>query len=198
MCVEQCPSGFYKVSNSECSSCSPQCKTCEGAPSNCTTCLHGSVTGGGSCVATCGENEFSFSGVCVACSISCYGCERTPQNCIECARGYVRTGSICEKGCLSTQYYDNTQRRCLTCSPNCKTCSAYDYCTSCPKASITPRGGVCSECPYPCSTCDVTGICTSCLSGFYYFNRRCTRACPAGALPRNGVCTCISGIVSNG
>lgn len=197
-CVDECPSGFWKVSNSECAPCSPQCTTCEGGPNNCTSCLHGSVSAKGTCTTQCGENEFSFSGVCVSCSDSCYGCERTPQNCIECARGYVRTGSICQKGCLNTQYYDNTERKCKTCSANCKTCSSFSYCTSCPSAGIVPRGGVCSECPYPCATCDVTKQCTTCLSGFYHFQGKCTKTCPNGAVPRDGACRCLSGIISNG
>lgn len=197
-CVDECPAGFWKYSNSECAPCSPQCTTCSGGPDNCTSCLHGAVASKGTCSVNCGENEFNFHGTCVSCSESCYGCQLTPQNCLECARGYVRTGSICEKGCLSSQYYDNAQRKCLACSPNCKTCSAYDYCTTCPNEGITPRGGVCSQCPYPCATCDVTGTCSSCLSGFYYFQGSCQKSCPAGASPANGVCRCLSGIVSNG
>lgn len=197
-CVDQCPDGFYKLSVTECAPCAIECTTCQGGPRNCTSCLHGSVSINGTCSVTCGENEFSFQGICVACSASCYGCQYSPQNCLKCADGYVLTGSICQKGCLSYQFYDNTQKKCINCGPGCATCSSYNYCTSCSNANITPRGGVCSNCPYPCATCDGSGACTSCLSGFYYFQGSCQTSCPVGASPVNGICQCASGIVSNG
>ena len=197
-CVDNCPDGYFKLSATECSPCSIQCTTCEGGPSNCTSCLHGSVSVNGTCVTQCGENEFNFQGVCVACSESCYGCANSPQNCLECASGYVKTGSICEPGCLSYQFFETRQKRCISCGPGCATCSSYNYCTSCQNPAITPRSGVCSSCPYPCATCDGAGACTSCLSGFYYFQGSCQTTCPVGASPVNGICQCSSGIVSLG
>lgn len=136
--------------------------------------------------------------MCVACSVSCYGCSQFPTNCKRCAAGYVKSGSICQKGCQTTQFFDSDQNICVNCPTNCATCSAFNFCTSCANAAITPRGGVCSNCPYPCSTCDGTGACTSCLSGFYYFNSQCQTTCPQGAVPVNGICRCSSGIVANG
>lgn len=197
-CVDTCPDGFWKVSMTECSPCAIECTTCSGSARNCTSCLHGSVSINGSCTVQCGENEFSFSGFCVACSSSCYGCTNNPQNCITCADGYVKTGSICQKGCLSHQFYDNNEKRCIACSTSCATCSSFNYCTSCKNLAISPRGGICSDCPYPCATCDGTGACTSCLSGFYYFQGACQTSCPSGARPVNGICQCTSGIVSLG
>lgn len=197
-CVETCPDGFYKVSETECSACSAQCTTCNGGPDNCTSCLQGSVSTNGTCTVKCGENQFSFQGICVACSSSCYGCQYTPQNCLACASGYVKSGSICQKGCLSYQFYDASQQKCIACDSSCATCSTFNYCTTCANSAITPRGGVCSSCPYPCSTCDQTGICTGCLSGFYYFQGSCQTTCPSGSSAYNGICRCNSGIVSNG
>jgi proprotein convertase subtilisin/kexin type 5 len=197
-CVDQCPDGFYKLSVTECAPCNIECTTCQGAPNNCTSCLHGSVSVNGTCSVSCGENEFSFQGFCLACSESCYGCQFSPQNCLECAAGYVKTGSICQRGCLSYQFYDNNQKRCISCGPGCATCSSFNFCTTCSNPAITPRGGVCSNCPYPCATCDGTGACTTCLSGFYFFQGSCQTNCPVGASPINGVCQCASGIVSQG
>jgi len=197
-CVDNCPDGFYKVSATACAPCSIQCTTCSNGPNNCTTCLQGSVSSNGSCSVSCGENEFSFQGVCVACSQSCYGCSVTPTNCITCAAGFVRSGSICQRGCQNAQFFDTNQQVCVNCPSGCAACSAANFCTSCVNAAIIPRGGVCSNCPYPCNTCDGTGACTTCLSGFYFFQSRCQDACPTGATPRNGVCVCSSGIVSDG
>ena len=197
-CTDSCPAGFWKVSVTQCAPCAAQCTTCDGSATNCTSCLQGSVSINGTCTVSCGENQFSFSGICVDCSPSCYGCQYTPQNCLQCASGYVRTGSICQRGCLSYQFFDSTQQKCISCGPSCATCTSYSYCTTCQNAAITPRGGVCSNCPYPCNTCDATGTCTSCLSGFYFFQGACQTTCPSGALPVNGVCQCSSGIISNG
>ena len=197
-CVDECPSGFYKVSQSECASCSPQCKTCEGSADNCTECLHGSVTIGGQCSTECQPNQFTFHGVCISCSESCLSCKSSPQHCIECASGYVRTGSICEKGCLAVQYFNQEKNLCQRCNAKCKTCTSYNFCTTCHRANIVPRGGVCSECPYPCRTCTPQGKCESCLSGFYFFFGKCNRACPGGSIPGDGVCKCLSGLIANG
>ena len=197
-CTDICPNGFYKRSATGCSPCAIECTTCEGGPTNCTSCLHGSVSVSGTCTIKCGENEFNFQGHCLACSKSCYGCQYNPQNCLQCADGYVKTGSICQQGCLSHQYYDNNQRKCISCSSECATCSSHSHCTTCRKSDIKPRGGVCSNCPYPCGTCDGTGACTSCLSGCYYFQGSCRTSCPHGARPVSGVCRCDSGIVSLG
>jgi len=197
-CVDNCPDGFFKLGQSSCAPCSPQCTTCSGGMDNCTSCLQGSVSLNGTCVVKCGENQFNFRGICLACSASCYGCVNLPTNCITCAPGYVQSGSLCQKGCLTNQYYDNTLQRCVNCDSTCATCSSVNYCLTCANTNVVPRGGVCSSCPYPCSTCDQFNKCTSCLSGFYFFQGQCQTTCPSGAVPVNGICRCASGIVSNG
>lgn len=53
-CSDSCPAGYYKVSVTQCAPCSPQCTTCDGGPSNCTSCLQGSVAINGTCSVTCG------------------------------------------------------------------------------------------------------------------------------------------------
>jgi len=74
ICLDACPDGFYKVSQSVCASCSSQCRTCDGTAINCTDCANGILADYGVCVSQCKDNQYISGGACLNCSSECAKC----------------------------------------------------------------------------------------------------------------------------
>lgn len=80
-CVNQCPVGYWRVSDQECKPCNSECKTCDNN-STCLTCSNNFLALNGKCVSDCGSGYYTFRGNCVACDKSCKSCKNLPNQCV--------------------------------------------------------------------------------------------------------------------
>lgn len=77
--------------------------------------------------------------------------DNAPPSCIACLQGF---------------FFDSVNKRCATCSPNCKLCNTTGICNEC-VSGYSISLGQCVKCEYPCSQCsDLPTKCTECFAPF--------------------------------
>jgi hypothetical protein len=135
---------------------------------------------------------------CLCCDKSCKDCSVIPTQCTSCAAGYIKSGINCVTRCSAGQYFGTPSQQCLSCNSSCQTCSAQNFCISCPNPNVQPIQGQCLQCIFPCATYSRYSVGTSCLSGYSLSSSSFVQVCPSGSRAVNGVCTCASGIFLNG
>lgn len=177
-CTE-CIDGFYLV-GSECKTCSPVCKTCDGAAENCKSCPGEQFLKQSKCLQTCGLGWFPDA--------SDYNnCKVCPNECIQC--NTATSCNSCKNG-----YYINIDK-CLPCDTNCVTCTAtstkclsctsslylrnFQCVASCGAGYYEIPGKICNQCPPGCTTC-TSSECQSCDSGFKKKGNICANPCGVG------------------
>ena len=193
-CVYPCPLRYATVgtqciacTDSHCIRCSPQ--------STCSLCDDGFyVTGSntcGTCHASCATCINGLATGCSSCNSGYYQylkqSDGTFQCITTCPTSYVAVNGIC-----------------MPCNdPNCLSCSAPDFCTSCSSGYFLNVNLTCVNCDTSCSSCvtETPGGCTACATGL--IKRRvlptstgpiffCVATCPDGYAVVAGVCTACS------
>ncbi|KAF6764653.1 FRAS1 protein [Ephemerocybe angulata] len=133
-----------------CETCPAKCTKC-GIPNftagstidklQCSQCLPGFVLANGKCVDTCPAGSFvdpRDNLTCIACSSSCGTCAGSADFCLTCPGNLLAADGKCVSTCPTTSFTSTSNtvppaNACLTCHPDCATCSgpAFNQCTSC-------------------------------------------------------------------
>ncbi|ELP86638.1 hypothetical protein EIN_092030 [Entamoeba invadens IP1] len=138
----------------------------------------------------CPERYYEAEGLCKRCDENCAVCVKNGE-CEECVSGAYKVDrlNICLESCPLTKYYiDETNKVCIDCTPNCKTCSEINdivMCSTCEDGFklIEPRRlcvskcpveeyfeleGTCKQCPTNCLQCKDAKSCEECKRGHFY------------------------------
>lgn len=137
----QCPttSGrFITGSNPTiCDYCNPNCNSCEGVSTRCTSCTNGLyISAANSTCTPCGSGYFvnPTDNKCYQCSVNCLTCGTTATTC---------------SSCVSSSFLDGTQ--CTQCHPDCTRCTKASEtgCSSCDRLKglyLGSQNGTCTSC----------------------------------------------------
>ncbi len=127
ICILQCPTGFYRDSNSVCRQCDLQrCLTCQESASNCTSCAYPFVlviynSGvNGKCDVNCGFGSFYDlnNRICAPCSFGCMSC-LDAMTCVSCIGGTYLYQDKCIMSCPVGFVGSSTDNICKKCPTNC-------------------------------------------------------------------------------
>ena len=148
----------------------------------CTGCLPGFVLSSGQCVQSCPSGTFvdATNNTCEKCAASCSTCSGSTNFCLTCANNQLASNGSCVASCPSNSF--SSSGICLTCHPDCATCSggAFNQCSSCPSNRPVLTNGrclptcaqnqffdkttsTCQACDSSCSSCSGPGS-SSCLA----------------------------------
>lgn len=130
---------------------------------------------GSSCLRTCFICYFFFHfthQIILACDSGCATCAGSPSFCMTCTSNLVASAGRCVSSCPSGTTPSSSGGSCLTCHPDCASCSgtSFTQCTACPSNRPVLSNGrclpTCSKSQYfdkasgTCQACD--GSCASC------------------------------------
>ena len=122
--------------NDECEECSPNCSTCFGNSSFCTSCPEGQKLYKGQCIDFCAEDTFEIDDECFDCSENCLTCSGSADTCITCHEGESIYNFVCYNECPNGTY-DTLEKECMLCDSSCVTCNIdSNNCTSCPSGTF--------------------------------------------------------------
>ncbi|KAM3133418.1 hypothetical protein pb186bvf_014422 [Paramecium bursaria] len=153
----------YFVDSQSCSSCDPNCITCEFRSTNCYSCINKYYL----------END----NTCQQCPIFCDICTKLEcQVCIDanaelpqctCKDGYYQNLQQCNQCSSICATCQNQATNCLTCSGSNRNASNQCNCDT----GYIELSGVCRQCASPCSTCQTTQVyCTACTNSNMVLN----------------------------
>lgn len=148
-CLSACPITHFASDTNECLLCSPNCMTCSGTASNCTSCSVSDpalsyLSWNGSCVSMCARGEVSIQQTCYRCRPPCKECTSSADYCSECLTGVSHKGR-CYDACPSETYSQNG--RCEACPKNCVEClNAYSCSKAKPPYLVSSTGEVVQSC----------------------------------------------------
>lgn len=82
--------------------------------------------------------------------------------------------------CLSNYWLDNNAANCISCDPNCQTCSSTTRCAACLPGHYLRTNFTCAACPSICASC-TNSSCLTCLQSGTVFEAG-SGLCVAGAV----------------
>lgn len=161
--------------------CGGDCKTCEVATTNCTSCKTMNYEPY-TCVSNCSFGKISLMNVCVTCTSPCLTCTGNQLTCTSCVPNLnpllYLYGTTCQQNCPDLYYANNSNLQCTPCINNCLLCTSSATCVSCVPSTylfnvsclatcpsgFTGIGGLCQICTHNCKTCSSgTNICLTCI-----------------------------------
>uniref|UniRef100_A0AAV2MQ29 VWFC domain-containing protein n=1 Tax=Knipowitschia caucasica TaxID=637954 RepID=A0AAV2MQ29_KNICA len=225
-CVPQCPEGSYS-NDGLCIDCNPSCRSCSGSSqADCTSCGSGASLTNGFCRSSCGEGHYynPTTSTCTKCSADCQRCTadlraaggsvclwcKEPRavllggRCVlECPVGYFGRHGSCVGQCAPScpqGFYQDAQRNCLDCDPQCLSCSIPGACTACQDPNKVLQFGecqyetcahqyyintttrTCRECDWSCNSCrgPLKSDCVQCMEGHVLQDGLCFQHCSRG------------------
>jgi proprotein convertase subtilisin/kexin type 5 len=141
-CLTSCTGAFYPLETpiKMCKACHSSCDTCTGPNINqCSSCSGTKYkTSLNTCVSTCPTNTFASQNPneCKNCHDFCATCTSNAQNsCSVCRDGFylIPDQNKCDTTCPDGYQKNETNKRCVKCAADCKTCELSDItkCKSC-------------------------------------------------------------------
>ncbi|EAR88945.2 bowman-birk serine protease inhibitor family protein (macronuclear) [Tetrahymena thermophila SB210] len=211
-CQLRCADGYYKDPISKrCFKCFPQCKTCSGSRSNCTSCNYSDQQ---LPLCNCIYSNFFLNeqNQCQKCSEKCRSCTQNENLCLQCSADRVNPPK-CEcdpfqfleinNQCIKIESCEKDCRKCKFDSSNNKTLcyQCKDGRTNPPQCDCLPnyrsnQDGTCSPCPssqyfdkniQDCQPCSLP--CQTCQISASY----CT-SCSQNLQLKNNQCSCSNGL----
>ncbi|MBN3318924.1 PCSK5 convertase, partial [Atractosteus spatula] len=199
-----CKDGQYLDDQGKCHLCDATCYKCTGPDKdNCISCTKTRYFDGGHCLISCPKGKYPFNGQCHKCHHTCKECnDGEPYNCTSCDTDKHRNDRYyfqgeCKESCPE-HYYHSIEQTCEPCPANCKVCTRADRCLKCDSGFRhidgkcekqecgegeveDPDYESCETCEEGCQKCALHDPrnCSSCREGFYRFQTRCYRYCPA-------------------
>ena len=185
VCSTNCTKpGFYS-DGINCQPCAPNCLSCSGDPTNCTSCASGQYVRrdqNNICSSTCPSGLFvtisGASSFCDLCSSNCSTCTGSASSCTDCGSGLSLVNSACyvcpDPLC---QTCNNPTKLCQTCYPGFTFHPTQQKCvTECSPGFFGLGGTDCSLCDSVCQECSGSAqACTKCAGGKYlYPNKTCS------------------------
>jgi len=218
-CIDKCPDGYFaNEKENTCSVCSEFCSACRikaGSGEICSSCISPMVlSGNGSCVARCREDEYLDGRTCKQCHASCQTCVGgRDTECGRCKEGFYferRCVPYCPAGYAS----DKVRGECLPCPTGCDQCPGdWGVCTSCrsgwirtneglclpPESKECQPGmyagkGTCLACHDSCKTCvgPKDKDCSACYPDHKLHISTCVLSCPAATKLSSNGNACVS------
>ena len=213
-CLTSCPPLTTAVSG-VCQPCSAHCSACSISPTNCTSCTagfdlinfncveasmcpYGQVSNSASttCTNICSNNLFFFDTYCVTSCPTNYAPNPARSGCVfvnttqdrQCGVGLVYYNGICLTSCPSGTFANLGS--CISCSPNCASCTNTSACISCSAGYYLSTSNTCTL-SNPCAAPQISfqGSCiSSCPAGTYQQSFTCNRICDVGTYYYQGLC----------